>query len=109
MTFSQWELNELAAIAHELAYPDARPIPERIELSKRLLTLFEADFIGQTRWNDERGLFEKPVCYNRDESMSVAYENYYQFCDPISERIRGRTRPTATYDVIDRDELEQSE
>lgn len=103
------DINDFAFIAHELAQPDTRPILQRKQLSDRLLSLFRADFLGQTLWNSITNSYEKPICYNRDQDMSVAYERYYQFCDPISPKIRQRNIATPTYEVISRRELEQSE
>lgn len=103
------DLKDLAFIAHELAQPDTRPILRRRRLSDRLLSVFRADFLGQTQWNSARGVFEKPICYNRDQQMSWAYESYYQHCDPISAKIRSRPVATATYQVIPRETLEKTE
>ncbi len=103
------DLKDLAFVAHELAQPDSRPILTRKRLSERLLSLFKADFLGQTQWNSEKGVFEKPICYNRDEDMSLAYESHFQFCDPLSHTIRGQPSATATYDVISRAALEKTE
>lgn len=103
------DLKDLAFVAHELAQPDSRPILTRKRLSERLLSLFKADFLGQTQWNSEKGVFEKPICYNRDEDMSLAYESHFQFCDPLSHTIRGRPSATATYEVISRAALEKTE
>ena len=47
------DLKDLAFIAHELALPDDRPILRRKRVSERLLSLFRADFLGQTQWNHE--------------------------------------------------------
>ena len=74
-----------------------------------MLSLFRADFLGQTQWNAESGRFEKPLCYNRDHSMSWEFEVYYQHCDPISRHIRLRTDATTTYEIISRRQLERTE
>ncbi|MDA4844863.1 helix-turn-helix domain-containing protein [Hoeflea poritis] len=102
-------MKDLAHVAHALAQPDQRPILARRELSERLISLFRADFLGQTQWNPEKGVFEKPLCYNRDQRMSWEFEAYYQHCDPISKHIRTRREATSTYEVISRRRLERSE
>ncbi len=107
--FDAQDMKDLAFVANELAQPDTRPILRRKRLSERLLSLFRADFLGQTQWNPEKQLFEKPICYNRDQQMSWAYETYYQHCDPISVKIRGRPVATATYEIIPRRKLEGTE
>ena len=48
---------DLAFIAHEFAQPDHRPILARKRLAERLLSLFRADFVGQTQWNSGAGRF----------------------------------------------------
>ena len=103
------DLEDLAFIAHELAQPDHRPVLARKRLAERLLSLFKADFVGQTQWNSGQRRFEKPLCYNRDQDMSWAYESHYQFCDPFSHRIRPRREATPVYEVISRAELERTE
>ena len=108
-TVKTQDLEDLAFIAHELAQPDHRPILARKRLAERLLSLFRADFLGQTQWNGRERRFEKPLCYNRDQDMSWAYESHYQFCDPFSHRIRPRRDATPVYEVISRAELERTE
>ncbi|WP_136660400.1 helix-turn-helix transcriptional regulator [Nitratireductor sp. XY-223] len=102
-------MNDLAHVAYALAQPDHRPILARRRLAERLLSLFRADFLGQTQWNPEKRVFEKPLCYNRDQRMSWEFEAYYQHCDPISKHIRTRRLATSTYEVIARGALERSE
>ncbi|MEX3007917.1 helix-turn-helix transcriptional regulator [Hoeflea sp. TYP-13] len=103
------DLKDLAFVAYELAQPDDRRVLARPRLAERLLSLFRADFLGQTQWNEETQAFEKPLCYNRDQRMSWEFEVYYQHCDPISKHIRLRSDATSTYEVISRRRLERSE
>ncbi|HSW03586.1 helix-turn-helix transcriptional regulator [Aquabacterium sp.] len=74
-------------------------------LAEDLAGLFQADFIGSTRWNPERRAFEDAVCVGRGREMAQQYVQQFQFDDPISPKARLRREPTLIHAIVPRQEL----
>jgi len=70
-------------------------------LAQDLQSLFGADFIGSSRWDQGSGRFRDAHCTGRDHSMSADYEKEFQFCDPITPLVRRTGQPTLVREVID--------
>lgn len=82
------------------------PLPEdwvisRPSLAKDLQALIGVDFIGTTRWNSGQRRSEAPFCIGRDMDMALEYQLEFQYCDPISPRIRRRRGPTLVGQVVE--------
>jgi DNA-binding CsgD family transcriptional regulator len=73
-----------------------------------LVRLFDADFIGSTRWNAERRVFENARCIGRDDDMARQYVEQYQYEDPISPKARHARAPVLVRAVMPRRELERT-
>jgi DNA-binding CsgD family transcriptional regulator len=61
-------------------------------IAEDMLQLFDADFIGSTRWNAETASFEGAHCVGRGDEMAEQYLRHFQFIDPISPVLRRRRR-----------------
>lgn len=90
-----------------------RPLPEdwlfsRPALSRGLQALIGADFIGTTQWIAKTQRFESPRCVGRDVDMALEYEQEYQYCDPISPKLRRRRGPTLVRQAMDQSELRRT-
>jgi DNA-binding CsgD family transcriptional regulator len=70
-------------------------------LAKDLQTLFGADFIGSSRWDQVSDQFRDSMCIGRDPIMAADWEKEFQFCDPISPQVRRTGRPTLVRQFID--------
>jgi DNA-binding CsgD family transcriptional regulator len=71
-------------------------------LAQDLQSLFGADFIGSSRWDEASGQFRDAHCVGRDQMMASDYEKEFQFCDPITPLMRRTGKPTLLRDVQDR-------
>jgi DNA-binding CsgD family transcriptional regulator len=73
-----------------------------------LVRLFDADFIGSTRWNAVRRVFENARCIGRDDEMARQYVEQFQYEDPISPKARHARAPVLVRAVMPRRELERT-
>lgn len=78
------------------------------DLADELVRLFEADFLGSTRWCPERRAFEDARCVGRGPEMARQHVERFQFEDPISPMARHRRDPVLVHAVLPRRELERT-
>lgn len=74
-------------------------------LADDLASLFQADFLGSTRWNPEQRAFEDARCVGRGDEMARQYVERFQFEDPISPKARLRREPSLVHAIVPRREL----
>jgi DNA-binding CsgD family transcriptional regulator len=104
------ELRLLSRAVHGLSTGGGvEPLLSDTALAECLRQLFQADFLGTTRWDPALGRFVDPKCYNRDEGMADRYQEYYQFIDPISPRLRRYRGAHSIYAAVSKKALSQSE
>jgi len=100
------ESRQLMRVAQRLCRP---PRPGGLladqALADDLARLFQADFLGHTRWNPGRRAFENAHCVGRGDDMARQYVEHFQFEDPISPKARHRRAPSLTGSVVPRHEL----
>ena len=77
-------------------------------IAEDMLQLFNADFIGSTRWNPVVSSFEGAHCVGRDAGMAEQYLRHFQFIDPISPLLRRRRGASHIYAAMRRDELRRT-
>lgn len=75
------------------------------DLADDLAGLFQADFLGSTRWNPEQRAFEDARCVGRGDEMARQYVERFQFEDPISPKARLRREPSLVHAIVPRREL----
>jgi len=75
------------------------------DLADDLASLFQADFLGSTRWNPEQRAFENARCVGRGDEMARQYVERFQFEDPISPKARLRREPSLAHAIVPRHEL----
>lgn len=108
-TLSVEESRQLMRITQRLCRPlGTDGLLGDADLADDLARLFQADFLGSTRWNPERRAFEDARCVGRGPEMARQYLECFQFEDPISPRARHRHEPTLTHAVVPRRELERT-
>jgi DNA-binding CsgD family transcriptional regulator len=104
------ELRLLSRAVHGLSTGGGvEPLLSDTALAECLRQLFQADFLGTTRWDPALGRFVDPKCYNRDDGMADRYQEYYQFVDPISPRLRRYRGAHSIYAAVSKKALSQSE
>jgi len=74
-------------------------------LADELTQLFNADFLGSTRWNPERRAFENAHCVGRGPDMAHAFVERFQYEDPISPKLRHRRQACPIHAAMPREDL----
>ncbi|MEM8701774.1 MAG: helix-turn-helix transcriptional regulator [Pseudomonadota bacterium] len=106
-TLSARETNLVFAIMQDMvAIREAREL--RLQLGQRLIDLFQADYFASYIWERQAG-DTSGVFLNMDEDNLAAYENHFQYCDPITPRFRMCRRATHLDQVIAREDFLRTE
>lgn len=79
------------------------------QLAQPLAGLMEADYLVSRDWDAQTGRFNICVAHNMDPASVKAYHDYYQFCDPVTPRLRAHRQATLVSTVIPPDELVRTE
>jgi DNA-binding CsgD family transcriptional regulator len=91
-----------------LAEDDAeRDIRERV--GQCLLTLLQADQFASYVWSDAHQCFEGRVALHMDDGNLRAYEDYFQYRDPITHHLQRQRVPTLVTQVMPQAQLERTE
>jgi len=85
LDLSSSDMNRLIEILRALQSPLRNDwLLSEPALAQDLQSMFGADFIGSSRWDQASGQFRDAHCIGRDQIMSADYEREFQFCDPIT-------------------------
>ena len=103
------ESRRMMRLAARLSQPlQAGSVLAHPAIAEEMLQLFNADFIGSTRWNPDTSAFEGALCVGRDADMADQYLRHFQFIDPISPLLRRRRGASHIYAGLPRDELHRT-
>jgi DNA-binding CsgD family transcriptional regulator len=102
------ESRRLMRLAARLSQPSPCGVLADSVVADDMLQLFNADFIGSTRWNPEASSFEAAHCVGRDPGMADQYVRHFQFIDPISPVLRRRRGASHIHAAMRRDELHRT-
>ena len=103
------ESRRVMRLAARLAQPlPAGSVLAQPVIADDMLRLFDADFIGSTRWNPETASFEGAHCVGRGPEMAEQYLRHFQFIDPISPVLRRRRRASHIDAGMRREELRRT-
>jgi DNA-binding CsgD family transcriptional regulator len=78
-------------------------------LAQPLAQFMQADHLVSRQWDVTTNRYSVCASYNVKPSRIRAYEEHYQFCDPITPRLRALRKPSRVSDVCSAQELETSE
>lgn len=81
----------------------------RALVGESLLRLLNADQYASYLWSEPAGQFTQRIAINMSDSNLSCYEDYYQYHDPITHRLRERTAPTLVTDIVPQQELMRTE
>lgn len=81
----------------------------RLYMGQQLLRLLKADFYASFAWNDAARRFTDMVAINMDAGNLAAYEEYFQYRDPITPQLQGRRVPTLVAQIMPQKELMKTE
>mgnify|MGYP006183043061 FL=1 len=78
-------------------------------LAQPLAQFMQADHLVSRQWQASTNRYVISASYNVKHSRIRAYEDHFQFCDPITPRMRAMRTPARVSDVCSEQELEGSE
>ena len=81
----------------------------RCNIGKALLQLLDAEYFASYIWNDVDQKFDCGININMSEDNLGAYQEYFQYNDPITPTLQRRRRATAVSEVMSHDRLERTE
>lgn len=81
----------------------------RTAVGEALLKLLDADYYGSYIWNPAHGKYDDGVSLNMDLKKVKEYEQYYQFHDPITYKLKKRKRATCVTEIIEQKALKKTE
>ena len=74
-----------------------------------LMRLMRADFGASYVWHADNASFQNSVNYNMDPANLKRYDDWYQFHDPMTHRLRQRRRASYVEEVLPRREMMRTE
>jgi len=74
-----------------------------------VVRLLRADFGASFVWNAKAEQFESRFGFNVDPSNMKRYDEWYQFRDPITAKLRARQKPTFVDEVMPRSQFQKTE
>ena len=106
LTQKQWR-KLLSVIQHLNDSLDDYAIRERV--GRDLLDLLSADYFASYVWDEQAGIFSKPVFLNMSPENLKRYEQYYQFHDPITSKMQPYRRAISVNEVMAQRDLINTE
>lgn len=102
----QWQ-DTLGLIEHFSASDDPRQL--RLDCGESLLRLFNADHFASYIWQSDKEGFHSPCQLNLDNNNLSRYQDYYQFHDPITHKMRHSRQAISVNQVISQSDLMKTE
>ena len=81
----------------------------RVFLGEQLSLVLGADYYASYLWSEVDQCFTGRVALNMSDANLSSYEQYYQFHDPITQRLRERGEPTLVTEILPQEELIRTE
>ena len=106
LTQKEWR-KLLSVIQHLNDSLDDQGIRRRA--GRALLDLLQADYFASFVWNEEGGVFDRPVYLNMSPDNLKLYEQYYQFHDPITFKMQAYRRAVSANEVMKQRDLIKTE
>lgn len=84
-------------------------VPLRLAVGEHLLELLQADHFASYTWDAAAQGFGDRAALHMDDANLQAYEQYYQYRDPITHQLRQRRAPTLVTQILPQQELMKTE
>jgi len=81
----------------------------RAHVGESLADLLGAEYMASYIWDEASQRFTGRVSLNMSDDNLTCYEDYFQFCDPITPALQNRRCATCVSEVISRDRFERTE
>lgn len=110
MYLSQARVEKLSRLMGRLEAADLpASAPLRLAVGQDLLDLLQADHFASYTWDDAAQRFGDRAAIHMDDANLQAYEQYYQYRDPITHQLRQRRAPTLVTQILPQQELMKTE
>ncbi len=106
LTQKEWR-KLLSVIQHLNDSLDDQVIRRRA--GRALLDLLQADYFASFVWDEEGGVFDRPVFLNMSPDNLKLYEQYFQFHDPITFKMQPYRRAVSANEVMKQRDLIRTE
>lgn len=74
----------------------------RRKVGAKLLKLLDAQYFASYVWMPEADRFDDRISINMSDSNLEAYEDHFQYCDPITPALQRRRRATCVTEIMPR-------
>jgi DNA-binding CsgD family transcriptional regulator len=81
----------------------------RRRVGLKLLDLLGAQYFASYVWNNAQNAFCDRVSINMSDDNLGAYEQYFQYCDPITPVLQRRRKATCVSEIMPRSRFERTE
>lgn len=110
MYLSQARVEKLSRLMGRLEAADLPASgPLRLAVGQDLLDLLQADHFASYTWDEAAQHFGDRAAIHMDDANLQAYEQYYQYRDPITHQLRQRRAPTLVTQILPQQELMKTE
>lgn len=108
MYLTTGEASALGELIHQLS-EDRGELEVRRFTGQAVLRLLKADYYASFSWNAATGAFTDTVALNMGTDNLQAYEQYFQYRDPITPALQERRVPTLVTQIMPQRELMKTE
>ncbi len=81
----------------------------RRKVGAKLLDLLNAQYFASYVWKPEAGRFDDRVSINMSDNNLEAYEEHFQYCDPITPALQRRRKATCVTEIMPRHRFVRTE
>ncbi len=81
----------------------------RRKVGAKLLDLLNAQYFASYVWTPDAGRFDDRVSINMSNSNLEAYEEHFQYCDPITPALQRRRKATCVTEIMPRHRFVRTE
>lgn len=74
-----------------------------------IMRLMRADVMASFVWDNRANAYALPFLINQDPANVDRYQNWYQFRDPVTKRLKHLQRPACVDEVMTKDEFQKTE
>ncbi|WP_417434626.1 helix-turn-helix transcriptional regulator [Hoeflea sp.] len=108
MNLTTKETDLVFSIMADLSYGYASSELRR-RVGLKLLDLLDAQYFASYVWNTAENAFCERVSINMSDDNLGAYEQHFQFCDPITPVLQRRRKATCVSEIMPRSRFERTE
>ncbi|MFJ6328003.1 MULTISPECIES: response regulator transcription factor [unclassified Rhizobium] len=105
LTFNEASL--FADIVGRLTSPKGLAIRE--DVFPDILRLMRSEALASYKWNPKSNCYDEPFVINQSPESIKVYRSWYQYRDPMTQKLRSLWRPAYVDEVISKTDLQKTE